>query len=169
MVQQSVISRWQSELDRLRLAETFSSEEARTNTLVFPVSEAIGSGVTDTETHKFLQTCWRQYSKTAANAGMVGLFYCWFDEMSATIRVSFSSGLTLQELPFGCKVHALSGMWSIAQQAIGAAYTNGIPFNEFCDVDDNDWGDIEDDLPFVQEVYVRRVSTTPDNTADIAP
>ncbi len=148
-----VIAKWQLELAQLQLAMGSSSEEAAANTLVLPVAEAIKSGVSHSQIKEFLLAAWKQYSKKAAQIGGVGFFYCWFDEMSATLRLSFSSEIKIEALPFECEVHPLKTISEVAQQAFGGEYLDGIPFEELQADEGEEWPEAEEECTFIQGVY----------------
>lgn len=148
------LSRWEQGLDELVLIASSTNVEAAANTLILEIAEAARCGATSSDIAAFLGHCCQRYSATAGKQGLQGLFYCWFDAMSATLRCSFSSKISPEELPFGCAVRPASDLGLVAERAMQSKHLDGIPFEELTEEECAGNG-VEEE--FILDVWVARV------------
>ena len=150
------IDGWTRQLEKLGLVAGDPLREARNNTLVFRRSGAAGAGANASELAAFLGSCWRRYSTLAQREGLRGFFYCWFDAQSDTLRCSFSSAGSPDDLPFACELRLVLTVDNIAERAAEAGGHGIIPLANLADVPWAD-GDGEDDEVFILDVFAARL------------
>ena len=78
------------------------------------------------------------------------VFYMWFDEMAAQLRFNIISAFN-SKLPFGCQLELVYSPESILEDFLASHYHQGIPWDEFEELDDDS---DEDEQPFILKVYV---------------
>ncbi len=137
----------QENLAELQLCSSDPTAEALANTLLLDVAGVDGSAEIAAHITRLLQLALEQYAAKALAQELTGTFYCWFDEMSSTVRCSFSTSVTHEGLPFRCELRLLSHLNEVAKQVQEAEHHGEIPFEE---LQDEDWCDGEDE----EEVFV---------------
>jgi len=83
------------------------------------------------------------------------VFYMWFDEMAAQLRLNMISDFGKQ-LPFGCNIEIIDSPEPIIKDFLASDYHQGISWDELSEMDDV--VDEDDNLLFVLKVFVARIA-----------
>lgn len=127
-------------------------EEALRNMLVFRLSDISSQGIDAREVTQFLTSLYREFLVKSVQAGFVGWFYAWLDEMSGTLRCGACRATTPADLPFSCTLHVVDTPEPLSQQVADSKYRSGIPVDE---LQETDFTDDEEEKEFILTVFVR--------------
>ena len=138
---------------RLRPASDLQ-EEANRNMLVLPLSDISSQSIETHELAEFLMSVYREFLGKSEQAGFLGWFYAWLDEMSGTLRCGAGRVASPSELPFSCALKLVDIPGPLAREVANSNYRSGIPADEFQDTAFNA-DDDDDEKPFTLTVFVR--------------
>jgi hypothetical protein len=127
-------------------------EEALRNMLVFPLSDISSQSIDVHEVTRFLTSVYREFLNKSVQAGFVGWFYAWLDEMSGTLRCGACRAIAPVNLPFSCRLEVVHTPEPISRQVADSKYRSDIPADEFEEID---FTDDEEEKEFILTLFVR--------------
>lgn len=119
--------------------------------LVLPLSDIASQSIEPQELSEFIMSVYREFLGKSEQAGFVGWFYAWLDEMSGTLRCGACRVASPSELPFSCALNLIDIPEPLAREVANSNHRSGIPADEFQDTDFN----VDDEKSFTLTVFVR--------------
>jgi hypothetical protein len=120
--------------------------------LVFPLSDISSQSIEPHEVAQFLTSVYREFLGKAVQAGFVGWFYAWLDEISGTLRCGACRVTAPADLPFSCTLHVVDTPEPLSRNVADSIYRSGIPADE---LQETDFTEGEEEKEFTLTVFVR--------------
>jgi hypothetical protein len=152
-----MLEQWISEINSDPIFIGSSSDERekeiQVNTYCISLTQAQINGLSVDNLSQYileLEDCRRkQFQKEPNKVGMI--FYCWFDEMAAQLRIGTVSKFH-SKLPFGCELRYVS-LDQIVSSILNSQYHDGIPLTEFEEVEFDEEHSDDESEGFCLDIY----------------